>query len=106
MTAALNRATDAIESTIRSYIVPSVVVPGIAAPMHVGATMPELARAALSAALTDPDDPDWLARVIADAVTPDGMDSEELHGECDRPGGCYHHDIAAAVRAAILGGAS
>lgn len=54
------RAAAAIESTIRSHIVPAVVAPAIAAPTYFGATMPDLARAAF-----DSIDTDELARALA-----------------------------------------
>lgn len=42
----ITSAAAAIEITIRSHIVPTVIVPAIAAPTYFGATMPDLARAA------------------------------------------------------------
>ncbi|GAA1404012.1 hypothetical protein [Oerskovia paurometabola] len=45
MTAPIDRAGAAIESTIRSHTDPTEIAPGISAP-YFGATMPDLARAA------------------------------------------------------------
>lgn len=60
-------------------------------------------RAAVSAALHDPDDPDWLARVIYDAH---GFHSADTW-DTDHDGVRNHYrGHADAVRAAILGEAS
>lgn len=81
MTAALNRATEALN---RAQDVDGPE----------GMTLAEMAaHIVLSAALTDPDDPDWLAGVIARQQNVPFV-------------GARQRRIAAAVRAAILGDAS
>jgi hypothetical protein len=62
------------------------------------------ARAAVSAALHDPDDPDWLERVI-DAHSPFTITtSPPVRCECGRWVENHGRHVADAVRAAILGG--
>lgn len=74
---------------------------------------PRIARAAVSAALHDPDDPDWLVRKMVKHLA---HESEEtrcervcLHQEWDELGGGFRNELrayAAAFTAAILGEAS
>lgn len=84
MTAALNRATEEVRMETETGFLPHVV-----------------ARAALVAALTDPDDPDWLARTWHEAGN--GPGSWERASEWVRE---RARARVAVVVAAILGGAS
>lgn len=93
MTAALYRAAEALMHPDDSYRC-NTPNPTVA---------PVIALEVLSAALTDPDDPDWLARVIESAT------NEWLHLALSTPVGdapSVDGFVAAAVRAAILGDGS